>query len=114
VNLIYHIATQEEWEQAQRDGQYRMSTRGKSLDDQGFIHASEAQQVASVANVVYFGIQNLLVLVIDRDRVRSEIKDEQVAGWKEPFPHIYGPLNLDAVVRTVPLEAGASGNFYFE
>jgi uncharacterized protein (DUF952 family) len=112
--LIYHIAIPEEWEQAQHNGDYRISTRGRSLDDQGFIHASEAGQVAPVANAFYADVPRLLVLVIERDRVTSEIRYEAVPGWAEPFPHIYGPLNLDAVVQTLPLEAGPDGHFFFE
>jgi uncharacterized protein (DUF952 family) len=45
--------------------------------------------------------------------VRSEIRHEQVPGWEDPFPHIYGPLNVDAVVKVFPLEGDASGNFSF-
>ena len=53
VTLIYHIAEAADWEQAQRDGQYTMSTRGRTLAEEGFIHASTASQVALVANAFY-------------------------------------------------------------
>jgi uncharacterized protein (DUF952 family) len=66
-----------------------------------------------VANTIYKGNPNLLVLVIDTARVRPEIRYEQVPGSDEPFPHIYGPLNTDAVVATRPLQPGPDGQFTF-
>lgn len=113
MGLIYHIAAASDWDQARRDGEYRVSTRGKSLADQGFIHAGTAHQVAPVANAVYGDDQGLVVLVIDVNRVGAEIRYEQVPGWKDPFPHIYGPLAVDEVVEIRPLEKDASGHFSF-
>lgn len=113
MSIIYHIATAQDWEQARRDGQYTTSTRGKTLAEQGFIHASTAEQVAPVANVIYRGLPDLLVLVIDTDRVGPEIRWEAVPGSDAPFPHIYGPLNVDAVTETRPFEPGPDGEFSF-
>ncbi len=113
MSVIYHIATAQDWEQARLDGQYTTSTRGRTLAEQGFIHASTAGQVAPVANMVYKGLPDLLVLVIDSDRVGPEIKWDAVPGWDDPFPHIYGPLNADAVIGTLPLEPGPDGEFSF-
>lgn len=114
MSLIYHIATAADWAQARAEGEYTTSTRGKSLAEQGFIHGSTAAQVAPVANMIYQGLPDLLVLVIDTDRVWPEIRLERVPGWDEPFPHIYGPLNADAVVETRPLEPGSDGQFSFD
>jgi uncharacterized protein (DUF952 family) len=114
VSLIYHIATRGDWTRAQAAGEYTTSTRGRTLAQEGFIHASEAHQVAAVANVFYRGVPDLVVLVIDTARVRPEIRYERVADAPEPFPHIYGPLNPDAVVDVVPLEPGPDGKFTFE
>jgi uncharacterized protein (DUF952 family) len=113
LSVIYHIATASDWAQAQRDGQYTTSTRGMTLGEQGFIHASTAEQVAPVANLFYQGLTGLLVLVIDTDLVGPQIRYEQVPGWDAPFPHIYGPLGIDAVVGTLPLAAGPDGEFTF-
>jgi uncharacterized protein (DUF952 family) len=112
-HLIYHITTASEWERALRDGQYAMSTRGRTLAEEGFIHASTAEQVAPVANMFYQGAGGLVVLVIDADRVQPGVRYEQVPGFGQPFPHIYGPLNTDAVVGTVRLEPGQDGNYSF-
>ncbi len=113
MSFIYHIATASDWEQAQADGEYTTSTRGRTLAEQGFIHGSTADQVAPVANMIYKGLPDLLALVIDAERVRPEIRFEPVPGWDEPFPHIYGPLNVDAVVTTRRLEPGLDGQFSF-
>jgi glutathione S-transferase len=114
MGLIYHIANAADWQQAQAEGAYRTSTRGRTLEQQGFIHASTAQQVAPVANAVYSGGQGLLVLVIDDTRVKPAIVYEPVPGWEDPFPHIYGPLNADAVVGTLLLKQDENRLFVFE
>jgi uncharacterized protein (DUF952 family) len=104
VTLIYHIAEAADWEQAQRDGQYTMSTRGRTLAEEGFIHASTASQVALVADAFYQGEPDLLLLVIDTERVGPELRYEQVPGQPDPYPHIYGPLNLDAILEIRPFK----------
>jgi uncharacterized protein (DUF952 family) len=109
--VIYHIATAADWARAQRDERYTTSTRDRTLAEEGFIHASAAEQVAAVANAFYRGVPDLIVLVIDPDRVGAEIRYELVAG--SSYPHIYGPLNTDAVVGTRPLEPGPDGAFTF-
>lgn len=114
MTIIYHIATAPDWEQARRDGQYTISTRGRTLAEQGFIHASTAEQVAPVANMIYQGVPDLLVLVIDTDKVGPEIRWEPVPGWDAPFPHIYGPLNAGAVTGARPLEPGPDGEYSFD
>ena len=111
--MIYHITTVGEWERALRDGQYAMSTRGRTLAEEGFIHASTAEQVAPVATMFYQDVPDLVVLVIDADRVKPGIRYERVPGFDQPFPHIYGPLNTDAVVATVRLEPGPDGDYSF-
>ena len=78
--LIYHIASAADWEQARRDGEYTTSTRGMSLAEQGFIHASTAAQVTPVANAFYGDDQDLVVLVIDTGRLRPELRYEPVPG----------------------------------
>jgi uncharacterized protein (DUF952 family) len=113
-SLIYHIATTADWDRARRDGEYTTSTRGRTLAEEGFIHASTAGQVALVANAFYRGEPDLLLLVIDSAMVGPEIRYEQVPGQTTPYPHIYGPLNLDAVVETRPFEPDPDGQFTFD
>jgi glutathione S-transferase len=112
MSPIYHIATRADWEKALRDGAYATSTRGVTLAEQGYIHASGARQVAGVANAFYSGIgEDLVLLVIDPGRVRPEIRYEEVPGADAPFPHIYGPLNPDAVTEVLPFAPGEDGRF---
>jgi uncharacterized protein (DUF952 family) len=105
VTVIYHIAARPDWERAVRDGQYTMSTRGLTLAEQGFIHASTAEQVPLVAEAYYRGAPDLLLLVIDTDLVGPPIRYEHVPGQAAPYPHIYGPLNVTAVVEARPFSA---------
>lgn len=112
-HFIYHITTVGEWERALRDGQYAMSTRDRTLAEEGFIHASTAEQVAPVANLFYKGAGGLVVLVIDADRVRPDVRYERVPEFSQAFPHIYGPLNIDAVVEAVRLEPDPDGDYSF-
>ncbi len=111
--FIYHIAAAADWERALRDGQYTMSTRGLTLAEQGFIHASTAAQVTLVANAFYQGEPDLLLLVIDTALVGPEIRYEHVPGQDLPYPHIYGPLNVSAVVEARPFTPGPDGQFAF-
>ncbi len=113
MSVIYHIASLADWERARRDGEYTMSSRGRTLAQEGFIHASTAGQVAWVANSFYAGVGDLVLLVIDTGKLGSLLRYDPVPGWDEPFPHIYGPLKPDAVTAAEPLEPGPDGVFTF-
>lgn len=113
MSLIYHITTPADWQHALADGSYTISTRGRTLAEQGFIHCSAADQVAAVANFIYRGEAGLIVLVIDTSRVPAQIRYEKAPGTDEEFPHIYGALNIDAVIGTVPLNSDPDGTFVF-
>jgi uncharacterized protein (DUF952 family) len=115
AGVIYHIATSADWERALADGEYTRSTVDKTLAEEGFIHASQAAQVARTANKFYRGVSgDLVLLVIDEARVRAEVRYEDVPGAELPFPHIYGPLNADAVLEARPFGTGPDGTFTFE
>ena len=114
MDLIYHIAIAADWQRAQRDGEYATSTIGRTLAQEGFIHGSTAIQVADVANRFYRGVgEGLVVLVIDPARLRSPVRYDPLPGGGEPFPHIYGPVNVDAVLAARPFPPGADGTFTF-
>jgi glutathione S-transferase len=112
-HFIYHITTVGEWERALRDGEYTMSTRDRTLAEEGFIHASTAEQVAPVANMFYKGLPGLVVLTIDASKVKPAIRYERVPGSGQLFPHVYGPLNTNAVVEAVRLEPDPDGDYSF-
>ena len=121
--VIYHIAFRADWEAAEAAGEYRISTRGRTLEQQGFIHAATAAQVAGVAEAFYADADadsnadteaGLVVLAIDPARLRAPLRYEPVPGAADPFPHIYGPLNVDAVVGLFDLGRDAQGRYVFE
>lgn len=101
---IFHIATASDWEQAQTAGSYTTSTRGRTLAEEGFLHACRGDQWQGVQDRYYADIDEpTLLLVIDPELLTSPLVEETPAGASETYPHIYGPLNPDAVVSTIPL-----------
>ena len=106
-DLIYHITPIKAWEEAQAAGSYHAA----SLDSEGFMHASTSAQIVHTANHYYRGQHGLALLSIDPRKVRAEIRYENLAGGKECFPHIYGPLVLEAVMRVEVIEPGPDGTF---
>jgi uncharacterized protein (DUF952 family) len=105
---IFHIAGRRQWEAAQATGVYRADT----LDTEGFMHASHREQVLRVANALFRGQHGLVLLCLDPARVRPEIREEPGGpGSQDRFPHVYGPLNLDAVVDALSFEPGPDGTF---
>jgi uncharacterized protein (DUF952 family) len=100
--LIFHIALESDWRKAQRDGAYTTSTLGRSLEEEGFIHASRAEQVKAVSDRTFRGVRKPLVrLDIDTDKLEPKWREDPVEGG-DSYPHIYGPLNLDAVTAVRP------------
>jgi len=101
---IFHLALASDWAAAQGSGEYAVSTLGRTLAEEGFIHASRADQWAGVRARFYAdAAEPLLLLTIDPSRLRAEVRDEGVPGLDETFPHVYGPINVDAVVETTVL-----------
>jgi glutathione S-transferase len=104
AGTIHHLALADEWAAALSAGDpYRRSTIGRSLDDEGFIHCSFAHQVAATAERYYAGRSDVVVLEIDIGRVERILRVEDLAGTGEAFPHLYGPLPLEAVVAVTEL-----------
>ena len=90
-----------------RDGSYTADT----LSSEGFIHCSDPQQVIGVANTRFHGRDDLILLHIAASKLFAEGRYETLEGGKELFPHIYGPINLDAVVRATPFPPRPDGSF---
>ena len=93
VNL-FHICTAHEWAAAQRAGEIRPA----SLDTEGFVHCSYAEQVAGTLAKHFAGASDLVVIELDPQRLGAEIRVEDSYGSGTAFPHVYGPIPLDAVV----------------
>ncbi len=92
-NLIVHMTSRKAWERAQEQQVYTID----SLESAGFIHCSRPEQILRVANAYYPAAKDQVLLWIDPQRVQPEIRWE--TSGEDIFPHIYGPLNLDAVTR---------------
>jgi glutathione S-transferase len=107
MRRIYHLVPRADWGRAP-DAPYRPAPFAAD----GFIHCANADQVAWAANKFYADADDLLVLTIDAARLTSPLRDED-AGGGESFPHIYGPLNRDAVVAAVPLTRDHGGKWAF-
>ena len=112
--MIYHMTTRQAWREAQGRGEYR----AESLVSEGFIHCSTETQILPVAEKYYKGQEGMLLLQIDPARLTSELRWEPPSGGPPPgvpegdlFPHIYGPINLDAVVKVYDLESNPDGNY---
>jgi uncharacterized protein (DUF952 family) len=98
---IFHIAERREWDAArQSGGPYEVSTRGLTLAEVGFIHASrDEEQARTVQRAFYADLDDLVLLVIDPQSL--DVRDEPVGD--DVFPHIYGPLPIEAVIDVRPL-----------
>ena len=115
--MIYHITSRTAWNEARERGDYRAD----SLDTEGFIHCSTETQVVPVTEKYYQGRNDLLLLVIEPSLLASELKWEPPSGGAPPpgvpegdlFPHIYGPINLEAVIQVFDLQVNPDGKYSF-
>jgi len=102
---ILHITTADGWAEAQEAGELVTP----SLEEEGFIHCSTFEQVEATANRIFAGSGDLLLLELDVEKIGPKLKWERATDVGEEFPHIYGPLNLDAVIGTIELPEGPDG-----
>jgi uncharacterized protein (DUF952 family) len=108
---LFHITEAAAWQEAARAGEYRMSTRGVTLAEQGFIHCSLRHQLAAVAELVYADADagDLVVLVIESARVPAPERYEAPGPGAEAYPHIYGALPADAVINVLEVSRDDRG-----
>lgn len=109
MEIIYHIAAKVAWEKALTAGTYY----GDTLETEGFIHCSTREQILDTANSYFRGQEGLVLLSIDASKVQSPVRYEDLYAKGQDFPHIYGPLNLDAVIHSVDFPPGKDGLFIF-
>jgi len=100
---IFHIATAADWRHALETGTYTTSTIGRTLEEEGFIHASRRDQVQGVFDRYYRDAgEHLVLLTIDPARLGVDIRVEPVGD--DTYPHVYGPIARAAVVEVTPLD----------
>jgi uncharacterized protein (DUF952 family) len=106
AQVIYHLTTVEEWEDAQDKGSYEPP----SFQREGFIHCCTEDQLESVKERLFKQQENLVKLAIDPTLLKQKLQYDRDEEMQQEFPHIYGPLNLDAVTQIVFLEPITSDN----
>ena len=113
--MIYHITSRAAWDDARERSEYS----APSLENEGFIHCSTREQVLGVADDFYRGGADLVLLCLDETKLRADLRWEAPAHPKPHvgasardgslFPHLYGVLNLDAVVAVFDFNPSESG-----
>jgi uncharacterized protein (DUF952 family) len=94
MSLIYHITTLGEWEESKKKGQHIAA----SYETEGFIHCSTKDQVEGVLHRYFKGSSSLVELTIDPEKLTSKLVYEPAPSTNELFPHVYGPINCDAII----------------
>lgn len=95
--IVYHVTTAAEWNTAIQTGFYQ----SPSLKDEGFIHCSQEHQIAGVLERYFTGKTNLVKLLIDTDKLTSRFVFEWSPSTADTFPHVYGVINIDAVIEVM-------------
>lgn len=106
-DFIFHLVPEKVWKTSKQDSRYTP----QSIESQGFIYCATGNQAEQVANRLYKGERRILLLVINTALVEPEIKYEEDAQTGQKFPHIYGPLNSDAIVDRIRLVPENDGSF---
>ena len=97
--MIYHVTTSKEWASAEEKGFFE----APSLHSEGFIHMSTINQVEGVLSRYYKNIPDLVLLHVEESALIAELKYELSPSMNQEFPHIFGPINLNAVVKVEPV-----------
>ena len=105
--MILHMLNREEWEAAKKIGIYRPD----SLDEEGFIHCSQPEMLETVANGLYLGQENMIILVIDKDKISAPLIYEDCYETGHAFPHIYGTISPDTVLDIIDFPCDENGEF---
>jgi uncharacterized protein (DUF952 family) len=104
--MILHLAVRTDWEAAKRDGAYPWSTRGITVEREGYTHCSFEHQWRGVRERFYGDLSDdrLVLLEIDETRLSSRVIVERLGDAPDEFPHIYGTIDIDAVVAERDLD----------
>lgn len=107
MTTIYHITKERQWQGTKGQSQYE----AEFFRSEGFIHCSDANQVVRVANHLFRNMRGLILLHIETELLHPRLLYENLEGASELFPHVYGPINLNAIVRVSSFEPGLDGTF---
>jgi uncharacterized protein (DUF952 family) len=106
--MLFHIVPRATWDAETADGG---PYRGEAFDREGFVHLSTREQTLRTAAKFFAGQTGLVLVALDPARLTAEVRYEDLLGEGQTFPHLYGPLNLDAVLAVHPFEPDADGRF---
>jgi uncharacterized protein (DUF952 family) len=109
VAQLLHITGRPDWLEAVRAGEYRVSTRGRTLAEEGFIHCSLPHQLRGVAEFLYGDADDLVVLVIDEAKLAAPVRYEAPGPGEDRYPHIYGPVPVYAVTDVIDVSRDPAG-----
>lgn len=105
---IYHVVSYDVWmSSARTNDEYLPPT----FQQDGFIHCSTLDQIVSTTNAFHKGEKNLLLLEINSQTLRSPLKYDDSPSWNQLFPHIYGPLNTNAITAIRNFPPKSDGTF---
>lgn len=108
--MIFHVTEPARWQRSLAEGIHTGSTLGVDLAEEGFIHCSTVEQWPGVIDRFYVGAPELVLLHVDETKLTAPLRWEAAAGSTdanaELFPHIYGPIDLEAVVHVETVRAG--------
>lgn len=106
-DIVFHVTTEEYLKNHIMENRYHP----ESLDTKGVIHCSTGTQIEKTANRLFPDEDEVLLLVIDISTLSADVKYEADDETGEKFPHIFGPLNMDAVMDKLNIFTEDSGNF---
>lgn len=107
TQLLYHITSEIEWAEALTLCEYR----SRNFDAETFVHCSYAHQLLDVAVRLFGGRKDLVLLVVDPSKLSCDVVGENLEGGEELYPHVYGPLPLEAIVKVLPFPPKHDGGF---
>ncbi|WP_088013744.1 DUF952 domain-containing protein [Gottfriedia acidiceleris] len=105
--MILHIIENKDWQNTINSEEYSPP----SLNNEGFIHCATLEQTVEIANLFFKGATDLKILCINEEKTKSKIVYEDTENFGQLFPHIYGPLNLDAIFKVVDFNSDENGQF---
>lgn len=105
--MILHMLQRKDWEAAVEAGIYRPD----SIENEGFIHCSEPNMITTVANGLYVGLSDMIILVLDAEKIDAPLVYEDCYETGHAFPHIYGTITPDCVIKIIDFPCDANGEF---